>query len=228
MGRQKANIHYIYKTTCSVTGRWYVGMHSTSNENDGYMGSGTVLRHSIRKYGVDNHTKEILEYCNSREELVLREIEVINSDLISDGKCMNLKEGGIGGFRDVEHMMKCSKAGNNSKTNKIKTDVDYRENYSKIVSLASKTRIANGNWVNPNQGHWKDRNHSNETKRLMSEKAKERVGEANSQYGTCWVTNGSECKKIKKDDLDSFLKEGWNKGRKISEDLDENVELVQR
>ena len=52
--RKVKNIHYIYKTTCNITGRWYVGMHSTSNENDGYMGSGKRLRYSIRKYGKEN------------------------------------------------------------------------------------------------------------------------------------------------------------------------------
>ncbi len=214
MARKKANIHYIYKTTCSVTKKWYVGMHSTTNEDDGYLGSGTVLRHSIRKYGAENHSREILEYCDSREALVLREIEIVTKELISDGFCMNLKEGGNGGFSSEEHMMKCSKAGNDSKTNKIKNDTEYRENYSKIVRLASKTRIANGNWVNPNKGHWLNREHSEETKTLMSEKGKERVGDKNSQYGTCWITKDGLNKKIKKEDLDKYLENNWIIGRK--------------
>lgn len=56
--------------------------------------------------------------------------------------------------------------------------------------------------------------HKHETKKIMSEKASERKGEKNSQYGTCWVTNGSENKKIKKENLEEWLKKGYNRGRK--------------
>lgn len=38
-------------------------------------------------------------------------------------------------------------------------------------------------------------------------------GDKNSQYGTCWITNGEENKKIKKEDLDKWLEIGYYKGR---------------
>jgi hypothetical protein len=44
---------------------------------------------------------------------------------------------------------------------------------------------------------WNGRNHTNETKKLISDKAKERIGSKNSQFGTCWITNEVENKKIK-------------------------------
>ena len=211
--------HYIYKITCNVTNRFYIGMHSTDNLNDGYLGSGKRLWFSINYHGKENHTKEILEFLETRELLKEREKFLVNKELISEDLCMNLVIGGEGGgFRDEEHFKKFqlagSKAGNDAKTLRLQTDSEYRENYSKIVSLASKTRMGNGNWTNPNKGHWKNRKHSEETKALMSEKAKERVGEKNSQYGTCWVTKDGVNKKVKKENLESFLDEGWVKGRK--------------
>jgi hypothetical protein len=61
-----------------------------------------------------------------------------------------------------------------------------------------------------------NRNHSNETKNKIGlANSKKQKGTLNSQFGTCWITNGIENKKIKKDDLDNYLKSGWTKGRKM-------------
>lgn len=215
MARKEKDIHYIYKTTCNVTGRWYVGMHSTSNENDGYMGSGLRLRRSIRKYGVDNHTKEILEYCDSREKLVLREIEIVTSEFIQDEMCMNLKEGGCGGFYSLE----ASKKGGQNGINKMLKMmwVDNPEKYSEIVSNRLKKQWKDIEFLNKmsNRPNWEGKTHSEETKQLMSEQRKGTgVGETNSQFGTCWVTKDGVNKKVKKEHLDSFIKAGWIKGRK--------------
>ncbi len=213
MARKKANIHYIYETTCNVTGRWYIGMHSTTKLDDGYMGSGTVLRHSIRKYGVENHTKEILEFLPSREELIIREREIVNKELISDGKCMNLKEGGYGGggFWNDEHRIKAQKSGGESFRSKLMNDEGFFKTHSKISSERFKKTHSMGK-INYNT--FEGKQHSDETKKLMSEKKKGvGVGETNSQYGTCWVTKDGVNKKIKKEDLEIYLLEGWNKGR---------------
>ena len=69
MPRKQHSHHYIYKTTCTVTGRYYIGMHSTSNLEDGYVGSGKRLWLSIRKYGLENHEREILEFLEDRNAL---------------------------------------------------------------------------------------------------------------------------------------------------------------
>ena len=39
------------------------------------------------------------------------------------------------------------------------------------------------------------------------------VGETNSQFGSVWITNGLTNKKIKKDDMEFWLKNGYRKGR---------------
>lgn len=214
MARKKSNIHYIYKTTCNVTGRWYVGMHSTTNIEDGYMGSGTMLRHSIRKYGVENHTKEILEYLPNREKLILREKEMVNKELISDGKCMNLKEGGNGGFLNKEHMLKCSRAGILKQKELRKTDLLFVENLRKKHSENQLLRLK----TNPEKyknfkSDWNGKKHKESSKKLIGKKSSiTQKGKNNSQYGTCWITNDVENKKIFKGDN---IPNGWRLGRKI-------------
>ena len=138
MGQQKEKIHYIYKTTCDVTGKYYVGMHSTSNENDGYMGSGKRLRFSIRYHGVDNHTKEILEYCTSREELSKREREIVNLELINEVLCMNLCLGGDGGRGFTSEEQKLNAKKSNEKQAVLRQNPEWVEAKAKNQSDAQK------------------------------------------------------------------------------------------
>ena len=98
MGNTEKIYHIIYKTTCLVTNKYYIGMHSTDNLEDGYMGSGKALKFSIKRYGKENHSVEILEMVESRELLAEREKAIVTLSKVRNGKCMNLKVGGIGGF----------------------------------------------------------------------------------------------------------------------------------
>lgn len=92
----KRKFHIIYKTTCNVTGKFYIGMHSTDNLNDGYKGSGSILSRSIKKYGKDSHTCEVLEFLPDRKTLALREEQLITPELRTNKMCMNIRSGGTG------------------------------------------------------------------------------------------------------------------------------------
>ena len=208
MARKEKNIHYLYKTTCIITGRWYIGMHSTCKLEDEYMGSGTRLRRSIRKYGVDKHIKEILEFFENRKQLIDREIEVVNKELLSKQKCMNLVLGGQGGFLSLEGAKKGRKV----------TNERYKDKLRGWSSKGGTTTFERyGNNLAKYTYDWNGKKHSNETKKLMSNIRKGTgIGKTNSQFGTCWITKDGTNAKIKKEDLEAYLKKDWIKGRKIS------------
>lgn len=88
--------HFIYQTTCSVTGKYYRGMHSTDDMDDGYLGSGYILRRSIKKYGKGTHERVILEDCSDRGRAFLREREKswVSEEQLNDPLCMNIAHGG--------------------------------------------------------------------------------------------------------------------------------------
>ncbi len=215
MARKQKTIHYLYKTTCLVTGRYYVGMHSTSKLEDGYMGSGKRLRYSIRKYGIDNHKKEILEFFESRDLLIEAEKKAITEDMITDRNCMNLKLGGTGGFVNEEHRKKAQSAASKAFKEKILNDEEFKKSFSEIKKENTKKRILQGTIKFWKENYdWSGKNHSEETRQLISKKMKDKgIGETNSQYGTCWITRNGENKKVKKEDLEIFITDGWIKGR---------------
>jgi hypothetical protein len=87
-------IHLVYKTTKIDTGEYYVGVHSTENLNDGYLGSGTWVRRAVRKHGRTAFLNEIVQVCATRAEAFRIEAELV-TQVVGDCLCMNLAPGGI-------------------------------------------------------------------------------------------------------------------------------------
>ena len=201
--------HVLYKTTCTITGNFYIGVHSTINLDDGYLGSGKRLGNSIKKHGKENHYKEILEFFESKEDAYNKEKEIVNEILISDKKCMNLNVGGHGGWSSSMQ----SKNGEKSNNKKWSLQ-ENRDKQSLKLSDQNKELHRKGILKAPD---WTGRKHKQETKdkigKIISEKQK---GEGNSQYGTSWIHNHDLKKsiRIKRELLEKYISEGWIKGMK--------------
>lgn len=89
---------YIYKITLtqgSLKDSYYFGQHKTNNLNDGYKGSGAIVRKYYKKYP-DGYIKEIIAYYNSQDELDKAEFDIIEPHL-NDDKCLNICYGGKSG-----------------------------------------------------------------------------------------------------------------------------------
>lgn len=210
MPRKKKKYHYIYKTKCHSNDTWYIGMRSCyckPEEDKKYFGSGKRLRYCLRKYGRKNFTKEILELCDSREELKNREREIVNEKCIVDPKCLNIQLGGGGGSLpntiSDEGRKKLSRSATKNGKRNWKNE-KYRKQFIQRIKdchKAGKYKYGLSNLGVP---------HTEETKRKMSIAAKKRTGKLNSQYGSFWITNGKESKKIKQG---GNIPEGWKKGR---------------
>jgi hypothetical protein len=176
-------------------------MHSTSNLKDGYIGSGTRLRYSVRKYGIENFKFEILEFLPNRESLKDREKQLVNEEFLSNEKCYNLKPGGEGGFNNPQHQFKCSQAAGVKHRERMLNDYEYREMITKKASESNKLRHQRGDVKRIQESYsWVGKKHKVETiEKMKNSKKGQGVGITNSQYGTKWITNGKENKKIKKE-----------------------------
>ena len=274
-----------------INNHYYYGIHSTDNLNDGYMGSGVRLHMAYKKYGIENFTKEILKFFNTRNDAAEYESEIVTEALIKDANCYNVILGGetkttmgtatvkdsegnvfqlplndnriingdlVGitkGFvttknengefyyvstkderylsGELSHIAKgtCVVKDKNNKTfkinvnderfingevnalNKNKVLVKDKKNKCYIVEKTDK-RLISGELTL----FWKGRQHSTETKEKLKRHYKDikhQQGEKNSQYGTCWITKDGNNKKIKKEEIETYLLLGWAKGRKI-------------
>ena len=77
----------------------YIGKHKSEILDESYLGSSPLLKKAIKKYGKENFTIEILEWCESDKDLNEREVYWINYyNAIEDDMYYNLNSGGYGGF----------------------------------------------------------------------------------------------------------------------------------
>lgn len=207
MPRKQKQYHFIYKTVNQVNGKYYIGMHSTNDLDDDYIGSGQRLWHAIKKYGKENFKRETLEFLPDRSSLKEREKEIVNEAMLKDEQCMNLTVGGNGGFSENA----CKRGGLATKAH-ADQDPLFREKLSESRSESNRNRHKNGELRPPD---WNGRSHREETKKKIGERTSlSQKGEKNSQFGKSWIHNSKEAKRVPKADVKTYTDAGWKLGRK--------------
>lgn len=90
--------HLIYQITHVPSGKIYIGMHSTDDPSDGYMGSGTRLRSDIRLYGKSEFSKQILFSFSTEAEMRQKESEIVTPEFCLREDTYNICPDGKGGW----------------------------------------------------------------------------------------------------------------------------------
>jgi hypothetical protein len=90
---------FIYVTENLVNGKRYIGQRMAQGlSDDAYLGSGTLLKRAIKKYGTHNFKKTIIAIASCKEELNAMEIEMILlHQAVADAHFYNIAAGGSGG-----------------------------------------------------------------------------------------------------------------------------------
>lgn len=183
----RKKFHYLYKTVNKVNGKVYYGMHSTNNLEDSYIGSGKLLRQSIRKYGKENFETTIIGFYDSREELKIAEKDLITEEMLKDQKCYNLQPGGGGGFTP-DQARKGRKAADSTLLARYGENfrsIIFKQAYARLTEeertlrkLQSTERLAK---VRPSM---LGKKHTQETKEKIGRaNSINQKGDRNSQYG---------------------------------------------
>jgi len=146
MNNKNSKLYYfIYLTTNIIDNKSYVGFRSTNNVNDGYLGSGLLLKYQIGKYGCEIFKKQILEFCDKNNWQEREKYWIKEKDTLFP-KGYNLSEGGDGG-----------------NLGEIINDKIALKNKGRIVSEETKRKISQSE---------KGKTLSLETKKKMSESHK--------------------------------------------------------
>lgn len=91
---------FIYKTTNNVNGKMYIGKRTYDKDGkwETYLGSGTLLKRALKKYGKDNFSRTILQECEDLSELNSSEKYWIDYyDATKNDMFYNISGGGDGG-----------------------------------------------------------------------------------------------------------------------------------
>ena len=102
--------HIGYQTHHLPTGRYYIGIHSTEDLDDGYLGSGKHLRRAVRKHGRGEFRRHLVKVFATREEAEAWEAEIVTDAVVRDPRSFNLKTGGSAGVNGPEAIDRIKRA----------------------------------------------------------------------------------------------------------------------
>lgn len=208
---KKFKYYMVYKTTCLRNNKTYIGCHATDDLDDGYLGSGSLLKKAVAKYGKESFSREIIQLFDNPIEMFAMEKELVNEAYLNSGNSYNLVVGGSGGFKvqDVddwkaklkegrERFLGSLSAEERSIFFKTKSDKAQETITNRPESLARRAnsgkRFGKGE-DNPMYGksgelsHWYGKSHTPESIEKMKSSLKQldRSGDRNPAYGNSYV-----------------------------------------
>lgn len=155
----------IYKIVNKLDNKSYIGKHQTKDLNDGYMGSGKLIKAAIKKYGIENFEKQILYIFDNEAEMNAKEKELV--DIVSESS-YNLVEGGTGGFgyinrtgKNVNHPNRANSLKNLDKSTFKNWGWRKSPRKEEIQAKINKTKTGH-------VGYFKNKKHTDEAKLKMS------------------------------------------------------------
>lgn len=171
--------HYVYVITNKVNKKFYIGKHSTSNLDDGYMGSGVAIKRAIKKYGEQNFVKRILCYCQTAFDALYVEQFLVTEYIVNRKDCYNMKTGGKRG--SAKGRISGMKGHHHSEETKQKLKLAWKKRRQKPVSEETRKKIGEAHKGKP--GGMKGKHHSEDTKIKISNSLQNMNYEAKKEWG---------------------------------------------
>lgn len=219
---------YIYKTTDLTNNKIYVGQHKSNEFDNTYYGSGVIITKLLNKYGTERFSCELLESCQSEDELNQKEIYWIDKlNCLDKNIGYNLASGGSFGDSGYHQGMK-----GKSQSNYQKQQASIANSHPKSKQMKNKMSKALKGNHNASNGKGMKFIHKGDTQKRVKEENipkyllegwvkgksnKIRIAQqkafkekyANGKY----ITNGIDSKFVDNKDLENWLNQGWKLGK---------------
>ena len=164
--------YIVYKTTHTASGKTYIGKHETVDIDDGYLGSGKLLKRAISKYGADAFTKEVLHIFEDRASMDAMEAAIVTEEFCSSSDNYNLCPGGNGGFGyiNAQYWTPESRQEHNSRSSGFKKFTpEQRTAFGTLGGTKTKQmQVGIHDPCQPGASAWKGSKHTEATKAAMS------------------------------------------------------------
>lgn len=227
---------YIYKTTCLENNLIYVGQKKSSKYlGQRYLGSGKILKQAIKKYGREKFKVELLEECNTFEELNQREIYWIEKFKSTEKEIgYNITTGGQGtpgvdpGYHQGmkgKHQSEYQKQRARESIDKVKKTLNTPEIKLKLSNSAkkrTKNRITNGGYIGINKDNKSIMVPKDELEKYLNDgyslgmpKSEKTKIEAKKRYSEgSYIHKEDKVKFVNNSLLENYFADGWELGKK--------------
>jgi hypothetical protein len=205
----------IYKVTNLANGKIYIGLHKTDDVDDGYMGSGKLLKRAIVKYGRDTFSKEVMYRFDTLDAAIQKEREIVNEDFVARSDTYNICVGGGLGGKQINGLTFEGRTHNESTKKLISRAMKgNKHGVGRKLTVDHKKRIAEHN-SKLHKGVAKTEEHKQKISESISQKWKDsnyRSKERNKgkRQPFMWITDGKTNKRLTND---SDIPEGWVRGK---------------
>jgi len=233
----------IYKTTNTINNKVYIGIHKCEQLNDGYYGSGKLLKLAIKKYGKENFIIEYLHiYSNDEiEKASNKEKEYVHKEFTERDDNYNILVGGLSFLTEGENSPYYGRI--HTLDTKVKISETLKLNWSKEEFKAKMVEIFNNRNNNTFQtDEFKTRISVIHKNKSLSEEHKQHLSDIRT--GVSWG-NHTEESKLKISEKQKGRKNPWNettnknpdkirktaethRGMKRSDEAKENMRLAQQ
>lgn len=228
-------MYYIYRITNLVNAKTYIGQHKYKKLDDSYMGSGKLIKLAIKKYGIENFKKEILEFNIPTVELANDWEQMYILFERAKGKSeYNIANGGNGiGTVSKETRRKISEAKKGMEPwikgkhhleeakKKMSIAKKGKSSWNKGVPYSEEQKKKQSEIMKGRPGYWQGKARSEETKRKLSdankgkhhtEETKKRISETLKGKSSYWLSGSHRSEETKKKLSETF------KGKSRSEE----------
>lgn len=204
---------YVYKTTNIINGKMYIGQHKSEKFDESYKGSGVILTKALEKYGKSNFKTQIIECCETAEELDDREVYWIARYNASESETFYNVASGCNGSHEYSTSEITRQRLSEAQTGKRVINKNGRVTY--VDSDLLDQYLAEG-WslgYNYTEEQMKERIAKFKQTHYSSDTSDWRQKISDSLKSKRWVNDGINDYSIHVSELEDYLANGYSQGR---------------